>query len=44
MYGTVARLNNKDNTAVSLPGTKVNALPNAGGDSKGVELGIRHFF
>jgi len=44
MYGTVARLNNKDNTIVSLPGTRSDSLPNSGGDSKGVELGIRHFF
>ena len=42
LYGTIARLNNKDNTTVSLPGTTL--LPNAGGDSKGFEMGIRHFF
>jgi len=44
MYGTVARLNNKDNTTVSLPGVFSGNTPTAGGDSKGVELGIRHFF
>ena len=44
MYGTVARLNNKDATTVSLPGSNANQLPTPGGDSKGFELGIRHFF
>ena len=45
VYGTVAFLRNKDNTIVSLPGTNfVGALPKAGGDSKGFETGIRHFF
>jgi predicted porin len=45
MYGTVAFLRNKDNTTVSLPGANVlGGLPNAGGDSKGFELGVRHFF
>ena len=45
VYGTVAFLRNKDNTIVSLPGTNfVGALPRAGGNSKGFEIGIRHFF
>jgi len=44
MYGTVARLNNKDNTVVSLPGAFAGQVPFAGGDSKGFEIGLRHFF
>ena len=44
MYGTVARLNNKDATTVSLPGVFSGNNPTAGGDSKGFEVGIRHFF
>ena len=44
MYGTIARLANKDNTIVSLPGSNATALPTPGGDSKGFELGVRHFF
>jgi predicted porin len=43
MYGTVARLSNKDGTNVSLPGSNLGG-PTAGGSSKGFELGIRHFF
>ncbi len=44
MYGTIARLANKDNTSVSLPGSFAGFAPTAGGDSKGLEIGIRHFF
>jgi predicted porin len=45
LYGTVALLRNKDNTIVSLPGTNfAGGTPSAGGDSKGFELGVRHFF
>ena len=45
LYGTVALLKNKDSTIVSLPGVNfVGGTPTAGGDSKGFELGIRHFF
>jgi predicted porin len=44
MYGTVSVLRNKDATTVSLPGSNATALPTSGGDSKGFELGIRHFF
>jgi len=43
LYGTAAFLQNKDATSVALPGSTVGG-PNSGGDSKGVELGIRHFF
>jgi predicted porin len=41
MYGTVSRLNNKDNTSLALSGG--NPI-RAGGDSKGFELGVRHIF
>ena len=44
LYGTIARLNNKDGTSLSLPGAYAPANPNAGGDSKGFEMGLRHFF
>ena len=44
MYGTIARLNNKDATTVSLPGVFSGNNPTAGGDSKGFEVGVRHFF
>jgi predicted porin len=44
MYGTIARLNNKDATTVSLPGVFNGNNPTAGGDSKGFEVGVRHFF
>jgi len=44
LYGTVARLNNKDATSQSLPGSYAGQTPTAGGDSKGFELGLRHFF
>ena len=43
LYGTAAFLQNKDASSVSLPGGTTGG-PTAGGDSKGVELGIRHFF
>jgi predicted porin len=42
MYATLARLANKDNTSVSLPGGFL--PPTAAGNSKGFEAGIRHFF
>ena len=41
VYTTVARLNNKDNTALFIPGG--NGIT-AGGKSTGAELGLRHFF
>jgi predicted porin len=44
MYGTIARLSNKDGTTVSLPGAFAGENPTAGGSSKGLEVGIRHFF
>jgi predicted porin len=44
LYGTLARLNNKDGTSQTLPGSYVGQNPTAGGDSKGFELGLRHFF
>jgi predicted porin len=44
LYGTVARLNNKDATSVSLPGAFAGQAPTAGGDSKGFQIGVRHFF
>jgi predicted porin len=42
VYGTAAYLKNKDLTTVSLPGGLL--TPTAGGKSKGIELGVRHFF
>ncbi|MEO5844889.1 MAG: porin [Caldimonas sp.] len=44
MYGTVARLSNKDGTIVSLPGAFSGFTPTAGGSSKGAEVGVRHLF
>ena len=46
MYGTIAQVDNKDGTSITLgtPGTSAEALPTAGGKSKGFELGVRHFF
>ena len=46
MYGTVSRLANKDATQLTLNGVPsgIPALPTPGGTSKGLELGIRHFF
>ena len=47
MYGTLSRLANKDKTALTLGGLGTGAVPTAptaGGNSKGLELGIRHFF
>jgi predicted porin len=45
MYGTVSVLNNGDFSAASVAGgTAIKAAPTVGGDSKGFELGIRHFF
>jgi predicted porin len=44
LYGTIARLDNKDNTTVSLGGFGVNAAPTLGGKSQAAEVGIRHFF
>ncbi len=46
MYATVARLANKDATSLNLGavGNSVPGLPTAGGNSKGLQLGVRHFF
>jgi predicted porin len=45
MYGTIARLDNKDGTTVSLPGVfGTGQGPTPGGKSQGLEVGIRHFF
>ncbi len=46
LYGTVARLANKDATRLTLGGAPnaTPAPPTAGGNSKGFELGVRHFF
>ena len=45
LYGTVARLANKDGTTNSLAGgSSITGLPTPGGNSKGFELGVRHFF
>lgn len=46
MYATVARLANKDATSLNLGvvGNSVPGLPTAGGNSKGLSLGVRHFF
>ncbi len=42
MYSTISRLGNKDKTALTLPGASGQTTPN--GNSKGFELGVRHFF
>ncbi|MBC7830700.1 MAG: porin [Hyphomicrobium sp.] len=46
MYGTVSRLANKDATRLTLGGAPnaTPAPPTAGGNSRGFELGVRHFF
>jgi predicted porin len=43
LYTTVSRLDNKDATFVTLPGSAPGAIT-AGGKSQGAEFGIRHFF
>ena len=47
VYTTVSRLDNKDNTRLTLPGAlQNNALgqTTVGGKSQGAEFGVRHFF
>ncbi|MGZ5215751.1 MAG: porin [Caldimonas sp.] len=48
MYGTISRLSNKDDltriTLGAVPSSAGNALPTAGGQSKGFQVGLRHFF
>ena len=42
LYTTISQLNNKDDTRLSLPSAA--GLPTAGDNSKGWEIGVRHFF
>jgi len=42
LYSTLAYLKNNNGTSVSLPGAF--QAPTAGGNSKGFEMGVRHFF
>jgi predicted porin len=45
MYATVSRLNNKDATRLAvIGGSSAPTAPTAGGESKGFQLGVRHFF
>jgi hypothetical protein len=45
MYGTYSQLNNGKFSAASIAGgTNQSAPPILGGNSKGFEAGIRHFF
>ncbi len=46
MYATIARLANKDATSATLGGAPNNVPgnPTPGGNSKGLQLGVRHFF
>ncbi|MDQ6684984.1 MAG: porin, partial [Pseudomonadota bacterium] len=45
IYGTGSYLKNADNTRFNIAsGTGFSALPTNGGNSRGFELGIRHFF
>jgi predicted porin len=45
MYGTYSQLNNDSHSAASVSGgTNITAAPTIGGNSKGFEIGIRHFF
>jgi len=45
MYGTYSQIGNGDRSQVSVAtGTSSPGAPKLGGDSKGVEFGIRHFF
>jgi predicted porin len=43
MYSTASWLKNHDNTQITLPGAGTAVVP-FGGDAKGIEFGIRHFF
>lgn len=42
IFGTVTRLDNKDNTTLTLPSAGSSTKP--GGKSQGAEVGVRHFF
>ncbi len=46
LYGTLSRLANKDDTRLTLgaAGVSATALPTPSDDSKGFQLGVRHFF
>jgi predicted porin len=46
MYATISRLNNKDATRLAIIGAGGSAptAPTASGESKGFQLGVRHFF
>ena len=49
VYGTAALIRNSGSAATGANfstsyGTAINALPTRGGDSKGAEVGVRHFF
>ena len=43
VYTTVSRLDNKDRTRLTLPGS-LGGQTTAGGKSQGAEFGVRHFF
>ena len=42
LYTTGSWMKNKDDSRMTLPGA--NGLTDSGGDSKGFEIGLRHFF
>ena len=46
MYATISRINNKDATRLAIIGgsSAPSPGPTAGGESKGFQLGVRHFF
>ena len=45
MYGTVATLDNGNNSRLAIAGgTSITSAPILGGKSRGFELGVRHFF
>ena len=45
MYGTYSQINNGGHSAAAVAsGTSITAAPTIGGNSKGFEVGIRHFF
>jgi predicted porin len=43
IYGAAARMDNKQNTRLTLPGSN-GGLTTPGGKSQGAEVGLRHFF
>ena len=42
LYTTASMLKNKNDTSLTLPGAA--GLTRSGDDSKGFEIGVRHFF